>query len=83
LGAGDDYFKGFGGAIVDGGKGFDTLDLSSFKRSGVTLFGVASSNPNEVVNITFKDNGNSITLLTTEFEKFIFADSSLDYSNLI
>ncbi|MBW4430185.1 MAG: hypothetical protein KME50_39135 [Nostoc desertorum CM1-VF14] len=83
LGAGDDYFKGFGGAIVDGGKGFDTLDLSSFKRSGVTVSGVAFSNPNEVVNITFKDNGNSITLLTTGFEKFIFADSSLDYSNLI
>ncbi|MCL6753360.1 hypothetical protein KBT16_21255 [Nostoc sp. CCCryo 231-06] len=26
LGAGDDYFKGFGGAIVDAGKGIDTLD---------------------------------------------------------
>lgn len=33
LGTGDDYFKGFGVATVDGGDGFDPLDLRAFNRS--------------------------------------------------
>ncbi|MHC5721566.1 MAG: hypothetical protein ACYTX0_58505, partial [Nostoc sp.] len=39
LDAGNDYFKGFGTGNVDGGKGFDTLDLSAFNRSQLTFSG--------------------------------------------
>ncbi len=82
LGTGDDYFKGFGGAIVDGGNGFDTLDIKAFKRSEVSVSGVISGNSLNPANITFNNNGNLITLLTTGFENFIFADSSFSYSSL-
>ncbi|MEH2277401.1 MAG: hypothetical protein V7K40_22095 [Nostoc sp.] len=82
LGTGDDYFKGFGSAIVDGGNGFDTLDVSAFKRSEVSVSGIISGNSLNPANIIFNNNGNLITLSTTGFENFIFADSSLSYSNL-
>ncbi|MEH2333805.1 hypothetical protein [Nostoc sp.] len=82
LGTGDDYFKGFGSAIVDGGNGFDTLDVSAFKRSEVSVSGVISGNSLNPANITFNNNGNLITLSTTGFENFIFANSSFSYSNL-
>ncbi|MCC5630250.1 hypothetical protein LC613_20415 [Nostoc sphaeroides CHAB 2801] len=82
LGAGNDYFKGFGSAIVDGGKGFDTLDVRAFKRSEVSVSGVISGNSLNPANITFNNNGNLITLSTTGFENFIFADSSFSYTSL-
>ncbi|MDF5738175.1 MULTISPECIES: hypothetical protein [unclassified Nostoc] len=82
LGTGDDYFKGFGSAIVDGGNGFDTLDVSAFKRSEVSVSGVISGNSLNPANITFNNNGKSITLSTTGCENFIFADSSFSYSSL-
>ncbi|MEH2237896.1 hypothetical protein [Nostoc sp.] len=82
LGAGNDYFKGFGSAIVDGGNGFDTLDVRAFKRSDVSVSGVISGNSVNPANITFNNNGNLITLSTTGFENFIFADSSFSYSRL-
>ncbi|WP_298908377.1 hypothetical protein [uncultured Nostoc sp.] len=82
LGTGNDYFKGFGEASVNGGDGFDTLDLGAFKRSQVIVSGVLSGNTLESANISFNNNGNSISLSTTGFEKFIFADSSFCYSTL-
>ncbi|MDZ8091820.1 MAG: hypothetical protein RMZ42_07735 [Nostoc sp. DedQUE05] len=82
LGTGNDYFKGFGSAIVDGGSGFDTLDVSAFKRSEVSVSGVISSNSLNPANITFNNNDNLITLSTIGFENFIFADSSFSYSSL-
>lgn len=82
LGAGNDYFKGFGEATVDGGDGFDTLDLKAFKRSELIVSGVNSGNTLNSANLTFNSNGNSISLSTTGFEKFIFADSSFCYSSL-
>ncbi|MEH2120512.1 hypothetical protein [Nostoc sp.] len=83
LGSGDDYFKGFGVAKVDGGDGFDTLDLKAFNRSQLSVSGVISGNPLKSANITFNNNGNFISLSTTGFEKFIFADSSFCYSTLV
>jgi hypothetical protein len=82
LGTGDDYFKGFGEATVDGGNGFDTLDFTAFNRSELLVSGVISGNALNSANITFNNNGNSISLSTTGFEKFIFADSSFCYSTL-
>ena len=83
LGSGDDYFKGFGVAKVDGGDGFDTLDLKAFNRSQLSVSGVISGNPLKSANITFNNNGNFISLSTTGFEKFLFADSSFCYSTLV
>ncbi|MEH1830980.1 MAG: hypothetical protein V7L29_02585 [Nostoc sp.] len=82
LGTEDDYFKGFGGASVNGKKGFDTLDLSAFNRSQLLVSGVISGNTVNSASFSFNSNGNTISLSTTGFEKFIFADSSLDYSTL-
>jgi hypothetical protein len=82
LGTGDDYFKGFGAGTVDGGAGFDTLDLKAFKRSQLIVSGVTSGNILNSANISFNNNGNSISLSTTGFDKFIFADSSFSYSTL-
>jgi hypothetical protein len=82
LGTGNDYLKGFGAATVDGGDGFDTLDLRAFNRSQLIVSGVISGNTLNSANITFNNNGNSISLSTTGFEKFIFADSSFCYSTL-
>jgi hypothetical protein len=82
LGTGDDYFKGFGAGTVDGGAGFDTLDLKAFKRSQLIISGVTSGNTLNSANISFNNNGNSISLSTTGFDKFIFADSSFSYSTL-
>jgi len=83
LGTGNDYFKGFGTGTVDGGKGFDTLDLSAFNRSELTFSGVISGNALNPANISFNNNKNVITLSTTGFENFIFADGSLYYSTLV
>ncbi len=82
LGTGNDYFKGFGSAIVDGGNGFDTLDVSAFKRSEVSVSGIISGKSLNPANINFNNNGNLITLSTTGFDNFIFADSSFSYSSL-
>jgi hypothetical protein len=88
LGTGNDYFKGFGFGTVDGGEDFDTLDLSAFNRSELTFSGVISGNALKPANISFNnisyfDGEYVITLTTTGFENFIFADSSLDYSTLV
>ncbi|HYX15358.1 MAG TPA: hypothetical protein VE944_13525 [Nostoc sp.] len=82
MGAGDDYFKGFGQATVDGGDGFDTLDLRAFNRSQLLVSGVISGNILKSANIIFNNNENSISLSTTGFEKFVFADSSFYYTTL-
>jgi len=78
LGTGDDYFKGFGAATIDGGKGFDTLDLGAFDRSELIVSGVISGNILKSANISF----NNISLSTNGFDKFIFADSSFSYITL-
>ncbi|MCC5663136.1 hypothetical protein LC653_04080 [Nostoc sp. CHAB 5784] len=82
LGTGNDYLQGFGAVTVDGGDGFDTLDLRAFNRSELIISGVISGNTLNTANITLNSNGNSISLSTTGFEKFIFADSSFCYSTL-
>ncbi|QFS51466.1 hypothetical protein [Nostoc sphaeroides] len=44
--------------------------------------GVISGNTDNSATFGFNSNGNTINFSTTGFEKFIFADSSLDYSTL-
>ncbi|MFN6450599.1 MAG: hypothetical protein RMX59_035445, partial [Nostoc sp. DedSLP05] len=68
---------------VDGGNGFDTLDLGAFNRSELVISGVISNNALNPANINFNHNGNVITLSTTGFENFIFADSTLSYNTLV
>ncbi|MEH2241176.1 hypothetical protein [Nostoc sp.] len=59
------------------------FDLSAFNRSELTFSGVISANTLNPANISFNNNKNVITLSTTGFENFIFADGSLWYSTLV
>jgi hypothetical protein len=47
-----------------------------------SIGGIGGSIEGGNANITFNSNGNSISLSTTGFEKFVFADSSFCYSSL-
>jgi hypothetical protein len=67
---------------VDGGNGFDTLDLGAFNRSALTISGVIDGKTLNSATIAFNNNGNSITMSTTGFERFVFADGSFSYSTL-
>ncbi|MBD2196916.1 MULTISPECIES: hypothetical protein [Calothrix] len=74
LGAGNDFVKGFGAAKIDGGKGWDTLDLSDYKINDFQIkfggiFGFSLNN-----SVSFQLDG--VTLNTTGFEQFNFADAS-------
>jgi hypothetical protein len=80
LGAGNDFLKGFGDAKVDGGKGWDTLDLSSynkgdFKISFGNFFGFNFNN-----SVSFKLD--DIILSSTSFEQFNFANGSYTIDQL-
>ncbi|MEH1841376.1 MAG: hypothetical protein V7L20_22130 [Nostoc sp.] len=57
------------------------IDNTGSLNAGVSVSGVISGNSLNPANITFNNNGNLITLLTTGFENFIFADSSFSYSS--
>ncbi|MDZ8237623.1 MAG: hypothetical protein RMZ69_10700 [Nostoc sp. ChiQUE01a] len=48
-----------------------------------TVSGVISGNAVNPANISFNNNGNVITLSTTGFENFIFADTTLSYNTLV
>ena len=65
-GSGDDLIAGFGKATVDGGAGFDTLRLDAYNREDFVL----SFGANNEVDF----NLDGITLNTTGFEQFIFAE---------
>ncbi|MEH2436423.1 MAG: hypothetical protein V7K25_19615 [Nostoc sp.] len=52
-------------------------------EGGDTIIGTGTGgNTLKSANLTFNNNENSISLSTTGFEKFIFADSSFCYSTL-
>ncbi|BAY60529.1 hypothetical protein NIES22_05880 [Calothrix brevissima NIES-22] len=74
LGAGNDFVKGFGAAKIEGGLGRDTLDLSDYKFNDFQIkfggiFGISLNN-----SVSFQLDG--VTLNTTGFEQFNFADAS-------
>lgn len=71
MGKGDDFVSGFGDAKLDGGKGFDIL---SFEDYNIQDFSISSlgTNDNRVI---FELDG--ITMITTRFEQFNFANSTL------
>ncbi len=70
MGYGKDYVEGFGDAEVYGGEGFDTLSLGSYNKGD---FNIQHVNDFTI----FELNGN--TMITSEFEKYSFADG--DYSS--
>ncbi|MEO1428206.1 MAG: hypothetical protein AAFS12_04550 [Cyanobacteria bacterium J06632_19] len=74
MGYGIDYVQGFGHARVDGGEHFDTLSLGSYSKSD---FNIYTSNGLTV----FEMDG--ITMETTGFEKYTFADGDYSFDNLI
>ena len=73
-GYGKDYVEGFGEATIYGGEDFDTLNLGSYNRND---FNIYANNDFTVFEL------GSTTMLTSEFEKYIFADGDYSYQNLI
>lgn len=65
-GSGDDLIAGFGRAKIDGSEGFDIFHLDAYSREDFVL----SFGANNKVDFTL----DGITLNTTGFEQFVFAD---------
>ncbi|MEH1867926.1 MAG: hypothetical protein V7K69_23415 [Nostoc sp.] len=64
---GDDFVQGFGNAKVDGGKGYDILDISAYNKDSFQIsFGANNS-------VIFQLD--SITMTTNGFEQFNFANN--------
>jgi hypothetical protein len=76
MGDGKDFVEGFGKATVDGGQGFDTLNLGSYNKSDFNL-SLGTNNG----DVMFELGG--ITMKTYGFENYIFADGSYSYDLLI
>ena len=74
MGYGEDYIEGFGDARVDGGEHFDTLSFGSYNKSD---FNIYTSNGLTV----FEMDG--MTMKTSGFEKYTFADGDYNSNNLI
>ncbi|MBD2335394.1 hypothetical protein H6G64_00105 [Calothrix sp. FACHB-156] len=80
MGDGEDFVQGFGNARVDGGKGCDTFDLGAYNREDFQIsFGVNSVNNIVIFQL------DKITMITTGFEQFNFANNSvsLAYNELL
>ena len=79
MGNGKDFVKGFGDAILNGGKGFDILDLASFQIDDFNI-SLGATNKNEV---NFERDG--ISMNATNFEQFNFgnAGSTFTYDELV
>jgi len=76
MGRGPDWVEGFGDATLDGGQGLDTLSFGSYYKSDFQIsFG---SNKGEA---QFELDG--LTMQTSGFEQFIFADGSYSYDWLM
>ena len=80
LGEGNDFVQGFGDAEIDGGQGNDTLDLSSYNQDNfkISFGGFFSWNFNN--SVSFRLDG--VTLTTTGFEQFNFANGSYSFDQL-
>jgi hypothetical protein len=72
MGDGKDFVQGFGDAKINGGAGFDTLSLG-YKIDDFNIS--LGANNNKVI---FERNG--ITMVTTNFEQFVFDNGNLTLS---
>jgi hypothetical protein len=68
VGVGDDFVEGFGSATVNGGRGFDTLSFGSYNKDNFNISFAANN------SVIFQHDG--VTMTTTGFEQFKFADTS-------
>ena len=71
LGAGNDYFKGFGSGTFNGGFGTDTLELTK----GVYTIGISGT------KVTFTDSSD-IIMTTSGFEKLIAGSTTYNFTSL-
>ncbi|WP_353931913.1 hypothetical protein WJM97_04835 [Okeanomitos corallinicola TIOX110] len=71
MGKGNDVVSGFGNAKVDGGKGFDIFNFGAYNIQDFSISSLGT-NDNRVI---FELDG--ITMITTGFEQFNFANSTL------
>ena len=76
MGRGQDFVEGFGDASLNGGRGMDTLSLGTYSRSDFSI-----SLGSEIGDAMFELGG--ITMATTSFEQFTFADGSYSYEQLM
>jgi hypothetical protein len=74
MGNGKDFVKGFGDAIINGGNGFDILDLASFQIDDFNI-SLGATNKNEV---NFERDG--ISMNATNFEQFNFGNGNLAFT---
>jgi hypothetical protein len=69
------------GDAGSGNTGKDTLDLSAFNFSDLVINTTGSGD--RYAQFTYKDPIlGSTTMTTSEFDKFIFANKTVDYSHL-
>ncbi|MDJ0674891.1 MAG: hypothetical protein QNJ36_05860 [Calothrix sp. MO_167.B42] len=76
MGSGKDYAEGFGDATIDGGDGFDTLNLGSYKKSDFHIY------YDWLGGTMFELKQGGTTMATYDFEQFNFADGSYSYHQL-
>lgn len=74
LGNGSDYLKGFGDGSFDGGKGSDTLELTT----GTYTVGISGA----TVSFTGSNGFFDATMNTTGFEQLIAGSNTYAFSNL-
>ncbi len=74
MGLGKDFVEGFGSATVNGGNGFDILSLE-FNKEDFNISLGATNN-----QVQFERDG--ISMQTSEFEQFNFANGSFTYDQL-
>jgi len=83
LGNGKDYFKGFGSGIFNGGKGQDTLELTTgtytIEISETTVNFIQTNVPPNPYDPNY--NG-TLIMITSEFEKLITGSITRNFSSL-
>ncbi|BAY24501.1 hypothetical protein NIES2100_42960 [Calothrix sp. NIES-2100] len=75
LGEDNDFIQGFGNARVDGGQGWDTISFGSYNQDDFQISLGANNN-----RVSFQLDGISMT--TTGFEQFNFANGSYSFDQL-
>jgi hypothetical protein len=76
LGRGNDFIEGFGDAVLNGGKGFDTLSFGTYQKSNFQISLGTSQD-----DLLFELDG--IAMETSGFENYMFADGNYHHDLLL
>lgn len=72
MGKGNDFVAGFGDAKIDGGKGFDIFSFEDYNIEDFSIRSLGANNNRMIFEL------DGITMITTRFEQFNFANSTLN-----